>query len=96
MRLFQWLADLFAGSSDPPRASSDEGVSINPATGLPMTGPGIGASMSAAIPSARIWTTGTTTMPITAMIIMRLGRPAAGSILGRCFSADLVCPTPSF
>ncbi|MBX9643432.1 MAG: hypothetical protein K2W91_04935 [Novosphingobium sp.] len=42
MRLFQWLADLFAGSSDPPRASSDEGVSINPATGLPMTGPGPG------------------------------------------------------
>ena len=42
MRLFQWLADLFAGSSDPPRASSDKGVSINPATGLPMTGPGLG------------------------------------------------------
>ena len=42
MRLFQWLADLFAGSSDPRRASSDKGVSINPATGLPMTGPGLG------------------------------------------------------
>jgi hypothetical protein len=42
MRLFQWLTDLFAGSSDPPRASSDEGVSINPATGLPMTGLGTG------------------------------------------------------
>lgn len=42
MRLFQWLTDLFAGSSDPPRASSDEGVSINPATGLPMTWPGLG------------------------------------------------------
>ncbi len=42
MRLFQWLADLFAGSSDPLRASSDEGVSINPATGIPMAGPGIG------------------------------------------------------
>jgi len=42
MRLFQWMADLFAGSSAPPRASSDEGVSINPATGLPRTGAGLG------------------------------------------------------
>ncbi len=42
MRLFQWLTDLFTGSSDPPQPSVDEGVSMNPATGLPMTGPGIG------------------------------------------------------
>jgi hypothetical protein len=42
MRLFQWLTDLFAGSSDPPQPSVNEGVSINPATGLPMTGPGLG------------------------------------------------------
>jgi len=42
MRLFQWLTDLFAGPSDPPQPSVDEGVSMNPATGLPMTGPGIG------------------------------------------------------
>jgi hypothetical protein len=41
MRLFQWLTDLLAGSSDPPRPYSDEGVSINPATGLPMNGPGL-------------------------------------------------------
>jgi hypothetical protein len=40
MRLFQWLTDLLAGSNDPPRASSEEGVSINPATGLLMTGSG--------------------------------------------------------
>lgn len=42
MRLFQWLTDLFAGSSAPPQPSVDEGVSINPATGLPMPGPGLG------------------------------------------------------
>ena len=42
MRLFQWLTDLFAGSSDPKQSSFDEGVSINPATGLPMTGLGTG------------------------------------------------------
>jgi hypothetical protein len=42
MRLFQWLADLFAGSSDPPRPAPHEDVPINPATGLPMTRPGLG------------------------------------------------------
>lgn len=42
MRLFQWLTDLFAVSSDPQQPSFDEGVFINPATGLPMTGLGTG------------------------------------------------------
>ena len=42
MRLFKWLTDFFAGSSNFPRSPLDEGISINPATGLPMNGPGIG------------------------------------------------------
>lgn len=41
MRLFRWLSDFFAGSSNFPRSPLDEGININPATGLPMINPGM-------------------------------------------------------
>lgn len=42
MRFWNWLTDFLLGPIEPMQAPRDEGISINPATGLPMTTPGIG------------------------------------------------------
>lgn len=42
MRFWNWLTDFLLGPIEPVQAPRDEGISINPATGLPMTTPGIG------------------------------------------------------
>jgi hypothetical protein len=42
MRFWNWLTDFLLGPIEPVHPPRDEGISINPATGLPMTTPGIG------------------------------------------------------
>ena len=42
MRFWNWLTDFLLGPIEPAEPHRDEGISINPATGLPMTTPGIG------------------------------------------------------
>jgi hypothetical protein len=42
MRFWNWLTDFLLGPIEPVHTPRDEGISINPATGLPMTTPGIG------------------------------------------------------
>lgn len=42
MRFWNWLTDLLLGPIKPVHTPRDEGISINPATGLPMTTPGVG------------------------------------------------------
>ena len=41
MRFWNWLIDFLLGPIEPVQPLRDEGISINPATGLPMTTPGI-------------------------------------------------------
>jgi hypothetical protein len=41
MRFWNWLTDFVLGPIEPVQPPRDEDISINPATGLPMTTPGI-------------------------------------------------------